>query len=429
MALVLCVMLSSMSIWLSSGTLSPYALTSETPSQTEKCGYLHVADYLTHYGANALIDGQPREVWENSQVLRRILHPLLSYPFMKLFGYEEGGLLANLIFNALAIVIFAYFLKRTVGLEASLLGMGILATYPGITYWGGLPYSYALVIPVTLILAVILEKFQSEERLQPLALWSLIMGILFLGYDLFPFFGLATLFIFAARKKYRFIPIFLILSLLPAIMWQLIQQYFFDMPFASEKMASDQSMIYINILKAYLGIDSQHLVNLMTGAPYIFENGKRIFLYSTFYYLPIFFLILLFSNFIKPLRLAMTEQMLILSFVIIFVFIQAAPHYSGWELSTPLFDRIYQSLFVVYLLFAVKRYQQLKDLRHPLRHLVLTSVLAVILLNFPVSLGSVLKSKTAAVLYSRFYPHSEPRTFFENLEKYGQRPIGFCKKN
>src|SRR5688500_18162106 len=51
-------------IWLSSGTMAPYAITHAAPKVLPPCSYLANPDHPHFEWVLAMLDGQPREVWE-----------------------------------------------------------------------------------------------------------------------------------------------------------------------------------------------------------------------------------------------------------------------------------------------------------------------------------------------------------------------------
>src|SRR4051794_30922546 len=86
----------ALSVWLSSGTLAPYANTVEKPKVLSPCRYLANPDHPHFEATFAMLDGQPRERWAFGVMLRRILFPLIAYGPMKMFGFLVGGFLTSL---------------------------------------------------------------------------------------------------------------------------------------------------------------------------------------------------------------------------------------------------------------------------------------------------------------------------------------------
>src|SRR4029077_9369055 len=89
--------LLALAIWLSSGTMTPYASTFFRPIVSSPCGYLYNVDHPQHEATFRMLDGQPPERWRGSLVLRRLLFPVVAYPFMKAAGFEVGGFIASVL--------------------------------------------------------------------------------------------------------------------------------------------------------------------------------------------------------------------------------------------------------------------------------------------------------------------------------------------
>src|SRR5260370_19289092 len=153
-----------------------------------------------------MLDGKPRQQWQFSVVLRRILFPLLAYPFMKLGGFEPGGFVASVLIHLLALIALGLFLRRRYGDDSAAAGMMLLATYPGITYWAGLPYSYAAIVPASIGLFILLVRLEEQTTMTQVALIGLAMGIGFTAYDLAPFFAVAALGLLAVQRRSTPIP-------------------------------------------------------------------------------------------------------------------------------------------------------------------------------------------------------------------------------
>src|SRR5262245_22708567 len=137
-------------IWLSSGTMYPYASTFALPIVSEPCGYLFNRDHPSYLAAFDMLDGAPRAQWEWSIVLRRVLYPLVAFPFMKAAGFVVGGFIVSLLINLAALIALGLFLRARFGERAAIAGIWLLATYPGVTYWGALPYANATIVPASL---------------------------------------------------------------------------------------------------------------------------------------------------------------------------------------------------------------------------------------------------------------------------------------
>src|SRR5215472_8469258 len=190
--------------WLSSGTMAPYAATLDPAliRIQKPCGYLTNIDHPHFRATFLMLQGKPREQWQGSVVLRRLLYPILAFPLMTALGFESGGFATNVIITLAAFVGFSIFVYRALGQAAAVTAMWLLATYPGITYWIGLPYSYVWIVPGSLLLTMLLCKLSRTTHYLCTLVLSVAMGFCFWGYDLFPFFGIASLVALAWRRRF-----------------------------------------------------------------------------------------------------------------------------------------------------------------------------------------------------------------------------------
>src|SRR5215468_8030821 len=78
------------SAWVSSGTMAPYAATLDPGVVWSQppCDYLINIDQPHFEAAFAMLHGKPRESWEGSVMLRRILYPILALPLMSTWGFQ-----------------------------------------------------------------------------------------------------------------------------------------------------------------------------------------------------------------------------------------------------------------------------------------------------------------------------------------------------
>ena len=134
-----------------------------------------------------MLDGQPREVWQGSFVLRRTAFPAIAYPAMKALGYEVGGFMVSLLAHVGALLVLALFVRKRYGDGAAVAASWMLAAYPGITYWAALPYANAVIVPASCVLFILLTRLDESARLRSVTWISLAMGLLFTAYDLMPF--------------------------------------------------------------------------------------------------------------------------------------------------------------------------------------------------------------------------------------------------
>ena len=149
--------------WLSSGTMAPYASTLPRPLIIKPCNYLVNTDQPHFEATYLMLQGRPAEEWKYSVVLRRTLYPVLAYPLMRMWGFLAGGVITSILLQVFAFAGFAIWCRRRIGKRAGWLAIPLLATYPGIYYWAGLPYSYASIVPATLACTMIACELEYAE--------------------------------------------------------------------------------------------------------------------------------------------------------------------------------------------------------------------------------------------------------------------------
>jgi len=414
------------SMYFSTGTLSPYANTVNFPPQyplvEPKCHYLFNGDYHHFSALFFLLDGKPKDCWGYSVVQRRILYNCLAYPFMKLFEHDLGGIITNALLTLFAFWSFAFFAHRTIGKTAALAGMWLLALYPGITYYSGQPFLYAIIVPGCLWLYMLLWKLNSCMTLKNVCAISLVAGLLFTGYDFMPVFGPAILMILFFKKKYSFIPVAIVGMLLCTFVWWALLHFVFGGVFSSENSA-----IYKNIAMSYLHPAAfSGLLALAPGLPKILCAN---FVFSCFLFLPMFFLV---AVIIVKKQTILQETCLILVCLGIMLINNCSPSIDyKWHMQGTWAARIYQPIFVVFLFYALRAYEAtITKKPYRLKGWLLTAALgATILGNGIIALGPLCNDpfSISSTMYWRFYKHSPPDTMKMNLAKYGRRPWGFCR--
>jgi hypothetical protein len=423
-------------IYLSSGTLAPYATQplegGILPSQYHcDCQYLQNIDHFHHKAAFYLIDGKDRSQWEHSVVLRRILFPLLAYPFMKLFTYEIGGVLASIILNVLVFIIFIKFIRKKYSLSAAKITMWLLALYPGITYWAGLPYSYTCIVPFTLIGTMLLHKINENDNVKTLLTCSFYMGILFLGYDLITFFLPATLYILSINRKFKYIPLAVMVMFVPGLLSMLIFRYLFDIG-----AMNDNTLIYKIIFDSYLEI-FRHITDiswLTKWLSYIFIEKNfllilvNVFFKSNFYSIPaLFLLVFVYARIIHKIKLSTVESSIVFSTILLFCFNNLAPAYGGWQMRGDWISRIYQPVFIVYILYLARFYDfQMKKQKIRARNLIISVYFIVVFFNSSIVFGPITKNPLSETVYFDFYVHGK-KEMITKLNKYGRVPVGLCE--
>src|SRR5207249_2085078 len=112
--------------------------------------------------------------------------------------------------------------------------MALTATYPGLYYWGGLPYCYAAIVPATLTATIIVRELETTASAAAVAILALLLGVLFLAYDLMPFFAPAAVLVMLGRRKFAWAAVALPLMLLPGIVNKQLLVHWAGVDFSNE---------------------------------------------------------------------------------------------------------------------------------------------------------------------------------------------------
>jgi hypothetical protein len=403
-------------MWLCSGTMSLYGATTPQSSLIGACGYVVNIDHMHFEATFRMLQGQDLGLWGFSLVLRRILYPLLAYPFMRLLGFMEGGFLANILLALAALYSWAIFLERKVGRRGAFWGAWLLATYPGLAYWAGLPYSYAIIVPCCLWGFMVLVALGQPQSPWRVGLLALALGTLSLGYDLLPFFAPAALGLVWWRGR-RLMPLLCCLAglALPAVLLLGIMEAY-GVP-ASSQNAQQPLAIIMSYLQPR---DWQAWGLLLARAPQVLINN---FLASNFYVLPLLFLIAVVGGLGRKYPgWQPAEVALPLGLLAVFLFNNLAPPHNFGTFRGDYAARFYQPALAALLYFLARRVEGLKP-RSWLAWLCAGAVLA----NALLCLGPVLSLPLASQAYWRFYRHAPDGDYLTRaLDKMGRRPLGVC---
>lgn len=403
-------------IWLSTGTMAPYAATAEFPRILEPCHYLINVDHDQFAAVSAMIAGDPSGEWAGSVVLRRVLFAIVAYPLVQTMGFMNGGVIASILVHIIALAAFGAFVRRRVGDRGAFAATWLLATYPGVTYWAGLPYSYVAIVPGSLFAMILLYRLSDVATFRQAVRAALFLGILFTAYDLAAFFGPAAILVLIACRRSRWIaavagsmaiPTLLVFSML---LW-------LGFPLMNSNTAG-----YRTVLLAYLQPRDLHL-----WGSYLAELPAVLL--ATFFFGNMIFLPLLFvaaAIVAWRRRVSLTEwpeKALLLAALALFLFANAAPAYYGWQLRGAWIARLYQPVFVAFLIAIARITQQLAA---PAMRAWPAAVAIAALANASIAFGPVLMNPLAAYAYHKFYIHSPPQSLIVNLQRFGRRPLGVC---
>lgn len=410
--------LSLATLWLSSGTLAPYAASHHQPLLDKECNYLFNLDH-SHFEATYLfLNGAPPEQWDQSVVLRRILYPLIAYPFMRATDFLTGGFIASALLHLLCGVLFLRFIKELYGINTQRYCAVALATFPGIAYFGSLPYSYACIVPFSLIGFMCLSKLNDSSSIPRAAIsYGLLLGMLNLGYDLFAFFLPTGLLLLSLRKAWFSAVLFAICSVIIPLTSTVLLEHVFNVPIVNSNTVS-----YGNIFGAYLSIFTRLRTDwlpLLAQLPYVFLHN---FIFSTFLVLPVTVTMVSVYNLQQKRALFnRVETAFIVTGFLIWLFNNAAPPYEGWQLRGFWIARVYLPLFVPLLVFACR---SIATITPPLRFYCLS---ALVLCQSLVVYGPFFGFDSLSdYLYAEFYQHSKHGAFSDNVQKHGRHLLGSC---
>ncbi len=409
--------------WLSTGTLAPYAATQASPLELP-CGYLANTDHFFHLQPFLMLEGAPPEQWQSALMLRRILYPLLAWPLVATLGILWGGLLINVLLTVAGVVVWILFIYRREGRAGAIASAWLLATYPGIMYWVGLPYSYAVIVPATLVGCIGLFVISEEScSLRQLFLLSSGIGVLFIAYDgllntLVP----AALWILWRQRGGSRIPLALVGLVWPTVLTLAVLHWGLGV-----RLDNSNSQTYRIILDSWL--------HIMTAWPDVLQNvahlpllAIRNYFYSNFFFLPLSFLVFhLLMRRCGGRRYHVVEEGIMVATVFFFLFLNLAPHYPGWQMRGEWIARLYQPVFVVFVVYLSRGFGRLPR-SSGLRRMAVVVVGATVLANGWIVFGGLHGSAITDLAYQRFYQHTPPFRYSYHLEKYGIRPLGFCRQ-
>jgi hypothetical protein len=407
-------------LYCSTGTLAPYANT-YPPRVDAATGYLYNTDHEHFRVLFQFVDGQSRNVWDGAILLHRILYPALAWPFMKLGGFEAGGVVFSLLVNVAVFVFAGFGLRRHLGERGAAFATWLLALYPGAAYWGGLPYTYALIFPAALLLMLLLVRLSRANGWATIRI-SLAMGVLYLSYDLMAFFLPATLLAMAWRRRFASGLFAAVVQLVPVVLWMLALIVVFEQPLEDRNRA-----IYSVVAGSYLHPgDLDAWWALLAKVP---DAGAYVYFGANFLFLPALFLVILAVNpTTSRVRFEPEEAALLVTGLALFCFCNLAPPYEGWSMRGAWIARLYQPVFPALVLFAARWWRGLPELGRAMRAVVVGSVLAAACGNALIVFGPVLNDplNVSETAFYRFYDHYDNHAIYQDsLRRFGRRPLGF----
>jgi hypothetical protein len=401
--------------WLSSGTLAPYGM-----QPGGACQYRVNIDHGQFKAVFYMLDRRPEQTWVSSVVLRRILHPLLAYPFMKAFGFNLGGLLFNIVLHVVTLVGLALAIRRFFDARAAVLVTWLFATYPGIMYWVGLPYSYAFIVPGSIACTIALLWWHERASLRRSIAAACVVGVVGLGYDLMPYFGGALLLLVLARRRWLDLGVVLVVLAAFALLVAKGLPAIFGFPAQNSNTAA-----YGAVVSAWL--DAPHRLHgwgaLLADLPKVFVTN---FVFSNFVFFPALFIGVLLLRRQRPVLHPVALAVVIAAFGM-FLFLNAAPAYEGaWQLRGSWIPRLFQPWFVAVLITVAAASIALRRTAR-YRALVALVVLVTALDGAVIAGPFVELTPLYAGVYQRFYRAWRMDDNASWLRKLGRRPYGICR--
>lgn len=402
--------LFALGLYCNTGTLAPYAITTSSVV-AHSTGYAYNPDHVHFRVLFEFVDGRGRAVWDHAILLRRILFPVLGWPLMKVLGFELGGTLASLGLNIAAFIVALVVLRRRVGEKGAVLAGWLLSLYPGAAYWAGLPYSYALIFPASLLLMLGLMRLCEPAGPWTLAGISLAMGAAYLGYDLAITFIPATLIVLCWQRRFVAAAASAAVQLAPAAAWIYALGHAFRQP-----LQNDNSGIYLGVVRALF--HSPDLALWWRQVVHAAGVGFDIFFASNFIFIPALFLVAVVLNpLTSRIRFHAAEIGLLASGLALFAVLNLAPaDIGGWEMRGAWISRIYQPVFPALVVFIARWWQGLPSLTWILRALVVSAVAVATAGDALIVFGPILNDplRISEGAFYRFYDHTDDHFIYES---------------
>jgi hypothetical protein len=127
------------------------------------------------------------------------------------------------------------------------------------------------------------------------------------------------------------------------------------------------------------------------------------------------------------LRFSLAERSLLVAGAALFLFLNIAPPYGGWQMRGIWIPRLYQPVFIALISFCSREIALYWQGGHRImKPFAASLLLAACLGNFFVTFGPAMHNHLSSHIYYRFYRHSPPETLYDSITKYGRRPLGVC---
>lgn len=409
-------------LYVNTGSLAPYAVTF-APYVDPDTGYAYNQDHPHFRVLFDFLNGADRSVWDHALLLRRILFPVMAFPFMKVLGFEVGGTIAALALNAAAFWLLVGAVRRRIGERGAVLAAWLLAFYPGAAYWAGLPYSYAVIVPFSFALMFGLMELDEGPAAPRLATVSLAMGIAYLGYDLGIFFLPASFLVLVLRRRPFAAVASCALQVAPLALWIAVLRFGLG-----QSLKNGNSGIYAGVIGAWANLLAPgRLVQLIAGLPSVAADA---FFSANFLFLPAVFIAAVAAAAGSGTRLRRSEAALLASAGLVFLAVNLAPVAAGsWNMGGTWISRLYQPVLPAMVLFLARWWENVR-LSRPGRLGWIALIAAACAGNALVVAGPILRDPlgVSTEAFYRFYDHTDAHfLYLQNLDHLGRRPLGFTR--
>jgi hypothetical protein len=341
---------------------------------------------------------------------------------MKLFGFNLGGLIFNILSHGAALIALALALRRYFDARAAVLACWLLASYPGYAYWAGEPFSYAWIVPGSILGAIALLWWNDRPSLARSVAAACVVGFVALGYDLMPFFGGALLLMIVLERRW----VDLAATLVTLVAWALFIARGLPAIFGFPA-TNTNTEVYGAVLSSWLHPWS-HLKgwgSLLLDAPHVFVSN---FFFSGSIFLSLLFVWLIALKLRWRLRpvVGRVALAIVLATLAVFVFLNLSPPYvNPWQLRGTWVARLYQPWFVAILLVVAGTSVALRD--SPRYKLFFWSVVAIAAIESLAIVGPYMRLNMVYMrVQQNFYQDKSLSRNYTWLKKLGVRPYGIC---
>jgi hypothetical protein len=407
-------------LYLNTGTLAPYANTL-SPVVHVETGYIYNIDHAVHQTVFAFVNGEPRERWEHSLLLRRVLHPAAARPWMNSLGFDVGGVVFNLLINLAGFAAGVALVRRHVGARGAALAAWVFALYPGAAYWVGQPYAYGLIFPLSVAAFWVLLELPAAPGSRAMLL-SVALGVMYLGYDLHVFFFPASLLLLLWHRRFAAAVLSAGLQVAPLGLWLYLLKHVVRIP-----LENSNSGIYRELVVSFFRLTSWSAIGERLAS--IPEVAADVFFGANFLFLPLLALVAWVYGSRRPaLSSPRAAVCLLAATAALFLFCNLPPPHPGaWNLQGAWIARLYQPMFPALVFWLAGWWEQQPTACGSTRLTALSLVGVALGANALICFGPALANplRVSEHAFYRFYDHTERHWLYErNLEHFGRRPLG-----